>query len=264
MYELSLFSGIGGSLLGSLLLGWRPIGYVEIDEYCQRVLAQRIRDGFLPPAPIFGDVHQFLLCGAAAQYRGFVDVVTADFPYQFLSTSTTRGGPHGPRNLWPATLECIRIVQPRFCFLANLPRLVTCGYLDRIIGDLTESGYDCRWRLLSAAELGAPYWRKRLWIVAHLDDTGCAGRRQLCSPGPSLGHHHQPHMGHAQSAPAQEQPGWWHVEPAVDRLVDGFPFGLERIRSAATARVPAVAATAWRLLMGEPRFAASAIVPPQR
>ena len=46
MKELSLFSGAGGGLLATKhLLGWETIGYVEIDEYCQAVLAQRIEDG---------------------------------------------------------------------------------------------------------------------------------------------------------------------------------------------------------------------------
>jgi predicted DNA-binding protein YlxM (UPF0122 family) len=56
MNELSLFSGAGGGLLGTMLLGFRPIGYVEWDDYCQRVIAARIRDGILPDAPIFGDI----------------------------------------------------------------------------------------------------------------------------------------------------------------------------------------------------------------
>jgi site-specific DNA-cytosine methylase len=44
--ELSLFSGAGGGLLATQhLLGWRTIGYVEIDDYCQRVLRARIDDG---------------------------------------------------------------------------------------------------------------------------------------------------------------------------------------------------------------------------
>jgi DNA (cytosine-5)-methyltransferase 1 len=75
MRELSLFSGAGGGLLGSHLLGWTPIGYVEWNDYCQRVIRQRIIDGILPNAPIFGDVRQFIQSGAASRYRGFVDVV---------------------------------------------------------------------------------------------------------------------------------------------------------------------------------------------
>jgi len=32
MNELSLFSGAGGGLLGTHLLGWRPIGYVVSNQ----------------------------------------------------------------------------------------------------------------------------------------------------------------------------------------------------------------------------------------
>lgn len=86
MNELSLFSGSGGGLLGTSLLGWTPKGYVEIDEYCQQVIAQRIKDGLLPVAPIFSDINEFLFTGAARQYRGFIDVVTGGFPCFVAST----------------------------------------------------------------------------------------------------------------------------------------------------------------------------------
>lgn len=41
MRELSLFTGAGGGLLGSMLLGFRTVAAVEIDPYCQRVLCAR-------------------------------------------------------------------------------------------------------------------------------------------------------------------------------------------------------------------------------
>jgi hypothetical protein len=85
MRELSLFTGAGGGILGTHLLGWTPIGYVEWDDYCQRVLAARIADGLIPSAPIFGDVREFVQSGAAEQYRGFADVVSAGFPCQPFS-----------------------------------------------------------------------------------------------------------------------------------------------------------------------------------
>lgn len=78
--ELSLFSGAGGGLLSSRLLGWRTIGYVEFDEYCQRVLQARIRDGMLDDAPIFGDIRKFIEEGHAEAYAGNVDVISAGFP----------------------------------------------------------------------------------------------------------------------------------------------------------------------------------------
>lgn len=167
MRELSLFTGAGGGLLGTMLLGWEPIGYVEWDDYCQRVIAARIADGFLPVAPIFSDVREFVKSGAARQYRGFAEVVTAGFPCQPFSVAGKQAGADDERNMWPATIDCIREVRPRFAFLENVPGLLNSGYFGTILGDLAESGYDARWRILSAAELGAPHKRDRLWIVAN-------------------------------------------------------------------------------------------------
>lgn len=167
MRELSLFSGAGGGLLGTHLLGWKPIGYVEFNDYCQRVIRQRIIDGFLPNAPIFGDIRAFISDGYAAGYQGLVDVISGGFPCQPFSAAGKRLGADDPRNMWPATIECVRIIRPRYVFLENVAGLVTSGYLGTILGDLAESGFDCRWKILSAAELGAPHKRDRLWIVAN-------------------------------------------------------------------------------------------------
>lgn len=75
--ELSLFSGAGGGLLATKwLLGFKAVGYVEWDNYCQRVLQARIADGLLDDAPIFGDIKEF----NGSRWRGLVDVVSAGFP----------------------------------------------------------------------------------------------------------------------------------------------------------------------------------------
>lgn len=167
MRELSLFSGAGGGLLGTHLLGWTPIGYVEYDDYCQRVIRQRIIDGVLPNAPIFGDVRAFISSGCAGLYRGVTDVISGGFPCQPFSTAGKRLGVDDERNMWPATVECIRLIRPRYAFLENVPGILSSGYFGTILGDLAESGYSVRWRILSAAELGAPHRRDRLWVVAH-------------------------------------------------------------------------------------------------
>src|SRR5262249_2145125 len=39
--------------------------------------------------------------------------------------------------------------------------------LDRVIGEITTRGYDARWMVLSAADVGAPHLRKRWWLLAH-------------------------------------------------------------------------------------------------
>lgn len=81
MRELSLFSGVGGGLLGTKLLGFTAVGYVEWNKYCCRVLEQRIKDGFLDDAPIFNcDIREWIRLGYAESYQGLVDIITAGFP----------------------------------------------------------------------------------------------------------------------------------------------------------------------------------------
>jgi len=178
MRELSLFSGAGGGLLGTHhLLGWETVGYVEIEDYCQRVIKQRIADGLLPEAPIFSDIRAFISEGYAASYTGMVDVITGGFPCQPFSVAGKQAGENDPRNMWPQTIEAIRIVRPRYAFLENVPGLLTTRYFGRILGDLAESGFDARWKVISAAEVGAPHKRDRLWILADSKCGGCGTER---------------------------------------------------------------------------------------
>lgn len=166
MNELALFAGGGGGLLASQWLkGWRTICYVERATYPARIIEARIRDGFLDDAPVWDDVRTF----DGYPWRGFVDVITAGFPCQPFSVAGKRKAAEDPRNGWPDTIRIIREVQPRWCFLENVPGLLAAshGYFGVILRELAESGYDASWRVLSAAELGAPHKRDRLWIVAH-------------------------------------------------------------------------------------------------
>jgi len=179
MNELSLFTGAGGGLLGTKLLGWRSVGYVEWEPYCQQIIAQRIKDGFLDEAPIFGDIDHFIESGASKKYSGFVDVVTAGFPCQPFSVAGKKKGQDDERNKWPQTIQCIRDVRPRYALLENVPGLLNSGYFGEILTSLAEAGFDARWCVLGADDVGAPHRRKRLWIKATSQDperSGCLHR----------------------------------------------------------------------------------------
>src|SRR3990167_6000883 len=166
MRELSLFSGAGGGLLGSKLLGWTCVGYVENNEYCQKVLKQRIADGILDAAPIFGDIRKFISEGYADAYQGMVDVVTGGFPCQDISSAGSGKGIEGERSgLWKEMSEIIGIIRPKFVLVENSPMLSIRGGV-RVIGDFTKLGYDCRWGIVSASNVGANIQRKRMWIFA--------------------------------------------------------------------------------------------------
>lgn len=166
MRELSLFTGAGGGILGSKLLGWKTVGYVEWEPYCQRVIRQRIEDGIFDNAPIFGDIRAFNSEGYAEQYKGMVDIVTGGFPCQPFSVAGKQLGADDPRNMWPETIRTIRTIRPRFAFLENVPGILVSGYFATILGDLHALGYNVRWGVLSASDVGLVHKRERLWIFA--------------------------------------------------------------------------------------------------
>lgn len=268
MKELSLFSGAGGGLLGSLLLGWTPIGYVEWNKYAQKVIAKRIEDGIFPAAPIFSDIREFASQGYAASYTGLVDIVTGGFPCQPFSIAGKQLGADDPRNMWPTTIEVIRIVKPRFVFLENVPGLLRSGYFGTVLKDLSESGYDTRWKVLSAAELGAPHQRDRLWIVAYTKSTGtrenkhrvrsqskrfCEGDtpRQVADTESKRLSLSWGGFGVKEEYPILTYPSWWEVEPNVGRVVDGMAGRTDRLKAIGNGQVPAVVRAAWLILSGQ-------------
>lgn len=165
MNELSLFTGCGGGLLGSHLLGWRTVCAVEQDDFrCARIV-DRQNEGFLSPFPIYcGDITGF----DARPWRGCADVVSGGFPCQDISGANPKAeGITGARSgLWKEMLRVVREVGPRFVFVENSPMLTGRG-LGVVLGDLAALGYDARWGVLGADDLGGFHRRERLFIVAN-------------------------------------------------------------------------------------------------
>jgi DNA (cytosine-5)-methyltransferase 1 len=174
MNELALFAGAGGGILGGQQLGWRTVCAVEWEPYPASVLAQRQNDGLLSPFPIWDDVRTF----DGHPWRGVVDVVSGGFPCQDISVAGKGAGIDGERSgMWQHMARIIGEVRPRFAFVENSPAILTRG-LGRVLGDLAALGYDCRWGVLGAADVGAPHQRDRFWLVAH---TLRDGQQQPCS-----------------------------------------------------------------------------------
>jgi len=167
MKYLSLFSGVGGGDLAfqHLLEGFRCIGYVENGKYPQDVIRQRIEDGLLDCAPIFGDIREFNR-EYAEGYQNMADLITGGFPCQPFSVAGKQKGEQDERNMWPEFRNTIRIIRPQYAFLENVPGLLASGYMPQIFSDLAEVGYDARWFVLGADDVGANHRRKRLWILA--------------------------------------------------------------------------------------------------
>jgi DNA (cytosine-5)-methyltransferase 1 len=160
--ELELFAGAGGGILGSQMLGHRTICAVEYDAYARSVLLARQADGTFPHFPVWDDVRTF----DGLPWRGIVDVVSGGFPCQDISVAGKGAGIDGERSgLWGEMARVVGEVRPRFVFVENSPALVTRG-LGRVLSDLSALGYDSRWTVMGAADVGAPHQRDRLWIFA--------------------------------------------------------------------------------------------------
>ena len=162
MNELALFAGAGGGILGGHLLGWRTVCAVEWEQYPASVLCARQNDGLLPPFPIWDDVQTF----DGKPWRGIVDVVSGGFPCTDISAAGKGAGIDGEASgMWREMARIIHEVRPRYVFVENSPMLTSRG-LGRVLGDLASMGFDARWGVLGAADVGAPHQRDRIWIVA--------------------------------------------------------------------------------------------------
>jgi len=162
MNELALFAGAGGGILGGHLLGWRTVCAVEWEQYPASILCARQNDGLLPPFPIWDDVQTF----DGRPWQGIVDVVSGGFPCQDISAAGKGTGIDGERSgMWREMARIIREVRPRFVFVENSPMLTSRG-LGTVLGDLAAMGFDARWGVLGAADVGANHQRDRIWIVA--------------------------------------------------------------------------------------------------
>ena len=165
MNELHLFAGAGGGILGGMLLGHRTVCAVEIEPYCRKVLLQRQRDGILPWFPVWDDVRTF----DGKPWRGIADVVCGGFPCQDISAAGNGKGITGERSgLWFEMARIIDEVRPAYVFVENSPMLLVRG-IERVFGDLASMGYDAKWGVLGAGDIGGNHGRRRIWILAHTD-----------------------------------------------------------------------------------------------
>ena len=168
MNELALFAGAGGGILGGKLLGWRTVCAVEWEPYPASVLCARQNDKILAPFPIWDDVCTF----DGNPWRGIVDVVSGGFPCQDISAAGHGAGISGSRSgLWSEMARIIGEVRPRYAFVENSPMLTSRG-LGTVLGDLAALGFDARWGVVSAADVGAPHLRERIWIVGYANVHG--------------------------------------------------------------------------------------------
>jgi DNA (cytosine-5)-methyltransferase 1 len=95
-----------------------------------------------------------------------VDILTAGYPCQPFSVAGNRKGEEDARHIWPYIKDAIRTIRPRWVVMENVKGHLSLGF-DQVLSDLASIGYDARWEIIRAAEVGAPHHRRRLFIVAY-------------------------------------------------------------------------------------------------
>jgi len=166
-HGLSLCAGGGGLDLGLMLAepGYHTRAFVEWEDWPRTVLIAAQRAGYFAPAPIWDDLRSF----DARPFRGAFDTILAGYPCQPFSAAGKRGGADDPRHLWPEVARVIAECRPEWVFLENVSGHVTLG-LETVLRELWHMGYSPAAGLFSAAEVGAPHQRVRIFILAHTDE----------------------------------------------------------------------------------------------
>lgn len=156
MNHLSLFSGIGGLDIAAERAGFRAVGFVEREPYCQAVLRRRF-----PNVPVYDDVRTFKPAAGSAT------VVSGGFPCQDISYAGYGAGLAGERSgLFYEFARIVREVGPDFVVVENVAALLARG-MGEVLGTFSDLGFDAEWSGVSACAVGAPHMRPRVFIVAY-------------------------------------------------------------------------------------------------
>ncbi len=166
---ISFCTGYGGLERGLTLAGidHRVVACVEIEAYVIANLVQKMESNKMASAPVWTNVKTFPGKG----FRGKVDILTGGYPCQPFSVAGQQLGTEDPRHLWPFILQQIETIRPVQCFFENVEGHINRG-LEQVISDLESAGYDATWGIFSAAEVGAPHQRKRVFILGNSKHNG--------------------------------------------------------------------------------------------
>lgn len=193
-----LCAGYGGlGMAVEEVFGATTAWFSEYDAAPSKILAHH-----WPTVPNYGDM-------TAIDWAAIepVDIISGGTPCQDLSAAGRRAGmTEGTRsNLWVQQREAVAIQRPRYVVWENVRGAysaeasssveqcpgcvgdtadgrVFLRALGRVLGDLSDLGYDCQWRGLRAADVGAPHGRFRVFVLAANRDSAGRGEQRWPQP----------------------------------------------------------------------------------
>lgn len=222
----SLFTGIGGFDLGFQRAGMVCKWQVEIDEYANKVLQKNF-----PGIKRFRDVRTFPESSGCDP----VDVICGGFPCQDISSSGKRAGINGDRSgLWSEFSRVVCELRPCIVVVENVPDITVRG-IDRVLGQLSEIGYNAEWETIPSAAFGLPQRRFRTFIIAYSHGFGFKRCEKRDSERTFFVR--WPHNDGLDMAEYLAR----NATSGICRVDDGVPNRVDRLRALGNAVVPQVA-----------------------
>jgi DNA (cytosine-5)-methyltransferase 1 len=162
-----LCTGYGGlDLAVEAYFKAETIWCAEIDKYANQVIEQRFN------IPNYGNIKEIDWASLEP-----IDILTAGYPCQPFSHAGYRKGTDDDRHIFPYILEAISTFRPKYAIMENVRGHLSLG-LKEVLEGLTSIGYDAKWEIVRASQVGAPHQRARLFIIAYPNGDACEESRR--------------------------------------------------------------------------------------
>jgi len=164
MRFLSVCSGMEAASVAWEPLGWKAVGFSEIEPFPCAVLKHRF-----PNTPNYGSLTEYQ---SWPLQPGSIDLLVGGTPCQSFSVAGLRKGLADPRgNLALVFLGLADKLKPRWIVWENVPGVLSSGGgrdFGSFLGALEQLGYGWAYRVLDAQHFGVPQRRRRVFVVASL------------------------------------------------------------------------------------------------
>jgi DNA (cytosine-5)-methyltransferase 1 len=237
---LSLFSGAGGLDLGIEAAGFRTASAVEVNDDAADTMEKNFT-GLVSPVirrSILEVPTKQILHAAGLKGRERPELLVGGPPCTPFSKSGfwlewKRAGLDPDASLLQAYTRVLAEARPRAFILENVYALTyrnkaSQAPFQRLLAEIDDAGYQCRWAVLNAADFGVPQLRPRLFVIGvpkgnplpELPEATHGGRWERRATGGA----DKPHVtaGEALSglstAPEPEEVvrgSWGHLLPAI-------------------------------------------------
>ena len=165
MNYLSVCSGIEAATVAWHHMGWKPVGFSEIEKFPSQVLAHHY-----PQVTNFGDMTKY----KEWQINDPIGLLVGGTPCQSFSVAGLRKGLEDPRgNLALTYVGILDHFRPKWFIWENVPGVLSSGGgrdFGSFLGALGELGYGWSYRVLDAQYFGVAQRRRRVFVVGCLGD----------------------------------------------------------------------------------------------